>query len=87
MDKYAPKSVPVEKNHKITLFIFIYILENHNVSFNPKGCGVGGKSAHWIRIRLVFLQFSSKLLKKILGESCLMSPFAKFFFEKLRMIP
>jgi hypothetical protein len=46
----------------------------------------GAKSARWIQIRLVFLQFSSKLLKKIFGESCLMSAFTKKFFEKLRMI-
>ena len=46
----------------------------------------GSKSARWIRIRLVFLQFSSKLLKTFFGESCLISAFTKKCFEKLRMI-
>ena len=35
---------------------------------------------HRVQIRLVFLQFSSKLLKKFFGESCLMSAFTKIFF-------
>ena len=41
---------------------------------------------HWIRIRPVCLQFSSKLLKFFFDESCGISAFTKFFFEILRMI-
>ena len=39
-----------------------------------------------MQISLVFLQFSSILLKLFFDESCRISAFTKDFFEKLRMI-
>ena len=52
---------------------------------NPKKPG-GADSAHRVQISLVFLQFSSKLLKHFFGESCVISAFTNFFFEKLGII-
>ena len=55
-------------------------------SLTLKHAGGGADSAHRVRIWLVFLQFSSKLLKYSFFESSLVSAFTKIFFGKLRMI-
>ena len=55
-------------------------------SFNPNKPGGGAAAAHRLQISLVFLQFSSKLLKFFFDESCGISAFTKNFFEKLRVI-
>ena len=74
--------VPRSNINSLGQFYFSDSCKN-KTGFNPKGCrGGGAKSARQIQIRLVFLQFSSKLLKKKFGKSCLMSAFIK----KLRMI-
>jgi hypothetical protein len=40
-----------------------------DLMFNPKKPGGGGNPPYRVRIWLVFLQFSSKLLKFLFGES------------------
>ena len=76
----------------LTFFIFdlqkleVPQIKPHTNNFNPNKPGGGAAAAHRLQISLVFLQFSSKLLKFFFDESCGISAFTKNFFEKLRVI-
>ena len=67
------------------LMVFALLLVRSR-SLNPKKPGGGVESTHRMQISLVFLQFSSKLLKFFFDESCGISAFTKIFFEKLGII-
>ena len=59
---------------------FAFSAQVESMFRNPAELFTYFQSAHRVRICLVFLQFSSKLLKSFFGESCLISAFTIFFW-------
>ena len=62
---------------------FAFSAQVESMFWNPAELFTYFQSAHRVQICLVFLQFSSKLLKSFFGESCLISAFTIFFGSRM----